>query len=159
MKLVQIATSARKHENFIARALANAERGINEDYAPNLMGAADEVRKILEVSSDNARALEYRTNIDGLLRSHRECVNGWLAENGYDLAQRIRSVKREIETLVPYLEYAKVITLTNRDKSLLADMCELCSGKMDIELFVEKIQPYNSPDNTVTSKSRTPRLR
>ena len=158
MKDVWIAKSPRKFHEYINTALDKATEMIKGEEVLSLMLAADELKKVLDVSREHERAIEIHDEIQVQLEKYRVLANRWLADNTYHLAGKIIKALKELDPLVPSLEYSRLTTLSTREKTMLAVLCDASTQKLTRDRFIERMTYFVHSDSG-PSQSWNPKLK
>jgi hypothetical protein len=152
MSTLEIAKSPKIEK--IRVKLDEAKIFCKEDDPALRIRAIENIYAVLKDYPENGKALDYKDKINIALTKYQDKVNCWLFENELIVKPKILNVFRELDTLAGFLDFDKIVTLDNRKKTLLANLCKVSLEMIDNEGFIKKCKQYDNPPPSILKKDK-----
>ncbi len=144
---IKIAMASSRYEDYVTGTLAEAENLYSRKDPALLINAADELNKVLELKSNDPKALELKNKINETLDGYKNSVFIWFDENEYEVRRHIPNVFQELEKLFGYLHFEKIIKLDLRKKRLLGNLFKVSTGFIENDVFIDFCRRQSNPSS------------
>lgn len=139
---IEISVAPQIYQNFIGNTLEQAKKHYDQQDPTTLVNSAVSLVQVLEVAPKNAEARDLKKKVNETFQTYNQAINKWLFDNKVSLKSEILPVWVELELLLRELTVEKVAALDHERMTLLANLCEVSTEKLDTKTFVEQCEQF-----------------
>jgi hypothetical protein len=145
LNYINMAISPKIYGTFIGQRLETARESFNRGTPESLILSTENISQLLEVDQNHQEAIAIRDEIDEKFRNFEDSIIDWLIEHSFEISSSIPQIDAELKKIATEMCYEKITKMDKSKKVLVANLCSVSQGIIEMDFFVKTCKRMNKP--------------